>query len=219
MAEFKDRLEEALSIRGMKPVDLSRLTGIGEGAISQYRKGAYKATQRNLEKMAKVLQVPIPWLMGTDDQTAQKSLPQVTTSDNTVTFRAFTDIAAGYDQPASPLSDWEGATIEVPVSYLHRRPPEDYFMIRICGDSMYPHYQDGDYVLVLKSSTLDRSGQVGVMLHGEEGTIKKIEYAERENWIRLVPLNPEYMTKTISGAELEECKVIGIPKLIIRGIE
>lgn len=40
MAEFKDRLEQALVEKGMKPSDLSRLTGIGEGAISQYRKGA-----------------------------------------------------------------------------------------------------------------------------------------------------------------------------------
>lgn len=67
MAEFKDRLEQALVEKGMKPSDLSRLTGIGEGAISQYRKGAYKATQRNLETIAKVLGVSIPWLMGADD--------------------------------------------------------------------------------------------------------------------------------------------------------
>lgn len=67
MIEFKDRLEQALTMRNMKPADLARLTGIGEGAISQYRKGAYKATQRNLEKISKVLSVSIPWLMGADD--------------------------------------------------------------------------------------------------------------------------------------------------------
>lgn len=72
MAEFKDRLEQALKMRNMKPADLARLTGIGEGAISQYRKGAYKATQRNLEKIAKVLDVSIPWLMGSEN--AQKSM-------------------------------------------------------------------------------------------------------------------------------------------------
>ena len=67
MAEFKDRLDHALKMRNMKPADLARLTGIGEGAISQYRKGAYKATQRNLEKISKVLEVSIPWLMGADE--------------------------------------------------------------------------------------------------------------------------------------------------------
>jgi transcriptional regulator with XRE-family HTH domain len=67
MAKFSDRLNEALSRRGMRPSDLAKATGIGEGAISQYRKGAYKATQINLEKMAHTLNVPIPWLMGVDD--------------------------------------------------------------------------------------------------------------------------------------------------------
>ena len=67
MAEFKDRLEEALSLRGMKPSELAKKTGIGEGAISQYRKGAYKASQRNLEKISKALDFSIPWLMGISD--------------------------------------------------------------------------------------------------------------------------------------------------------
>lgn len=68
MAAFRERLEEALRLRDMKASDLARLTGIREGAISQYRKGAYKATQINLEKMARALDVPIPWLMGVSDE-------------------------------------------------------------------------------------------------------------------------------------------------------
>ena len=67
MAEFKDRLEEALKLRDIKPAELARVSDVTEGAISQYRKGAYNATQRNLEKIARVLRVPIPWLMGATD--------------------------------------------------------------------------------------------------------------------------------------------------------
>ena len=100
-------------------------------------------------------------------------LPSPTIAKNVVTFRVNTDIAAGYDQPAQPLDDWEGAEVELPVSMLHGRSADDYFVIRICGDSMYPQYQNGDYVLVLRTNVLDYSGQVAVMLHGEEGTIKK----------------------------------------------
>ena len=66
MAEFQDRLNQALQMRDMTPAELSRITGVNEGAISQYRKGAYKASQRNLEKLAQALQVSIAWLMGAD---------------------------------------------------------------------------------------------------------------------------------------------------------
>lgn len=64
MNTFSDRLNEALAARNMKPSELARLSGVNEGAISQYRKGQYKASQQNLEKLANALNVPIPWLMG-----------------------------------------------------------------------------------------------------------------------------------------------------------
>lgn len=63
-SNFRNRLNEALEFRNMKPSELSRLSGVNEGAISQYRKGQYKASQHNLEKLANALNVPIPWLMG-----------------------------------------------------------------------------------------------------------------------------------------------------------
>lgn len=66
MAEFKDRLKEALAIRKMSAAELARLSQVNEGAISQYKKGAYKATQENLDRLAKTLNVSIAWLMGAD---------------------------------------------------------------------------------------------------------------------------------------------------------
>lgn len=75
VAEFKDRLEQALQIRNMKPSELSKITGIGEGAISQYRKGGYKASQRNLEKISRALQFPIPWLMGISNDVDDEEKP------------------------------------------------------------------------------------------------------------------------------------------------
>lgn len=69
MAEFRERLQQAMDRAQVTAAELSRQTGIGEGAISQYRKGAYKATQANLEKIAAALNVSIPWLMGVDTMT------------------------------------------------------------------------------------------------------------------------------------------------------
>jgi transcriptional regulator with XRE-family HTH domain len=67
MASFKDRFNEALALRDMSAAELSKRTGIGEGALSQYKKGAYNATQRNLDKISSALNVSIPWLMGISD--------------------------------------------------------------------------------------------------------------------------------------------------------
>lgn len=72
MDNFKNRLNEALQIRQMSAAELSRLSGVNEGAISQYKKGMYKASQRNLDRIAQALNVPIPWLMGLVDESPFK---------------------------------------------------------------------------------------------------------------------------------------------------
>ena len=64
--EFMNRLNEALKERDMSAAELARISGVNEGAISQYRKGKYKASQSNLDRIAHALNVPIPWLMGND---------------------------------------------------------------------------------------------------------------------------------------------------------
>ena len=64
--EFKYRLEKALSIRGMKAIDLVNKTGISESAISQYRKGLTKPKHDRLVKIADALSVNPSWLLGLD---------------------------------------------------------------------------------------------------------------------------------------------------------
>lgn len=50
-------------------------------------------------------------------------------------------------------------------------------------------------------------------------TLKKVEYVDGEDWVKLIPLNPMYQPREITGADLEQCSVIGVPKLIIRELE
>lgn len=63
---FKDRLEKALEKREMKPVDLSKATGISEPTISQYRSGYAKPKEKKHLLIANALHVDPSWLMGMD---------------------------------------------------------------------------------------------------------------------------------------------------------
>ena len=63
---FKCRMAKALSFRGMKQVELSRLTGIDSGTINNYLSGKYEPKQDRLEKLAEALAVDPVWLMGYD---------------------------------------------------------------------------------------------------------------------------------------------------------
>ena len=66
VAEFKDRLNQALEDRNIKPVDLAYMTGISESTISQYRSGYAKPKEDKLAKISAALDVNPAWLMGLD---------------------------------------------------------------------------------------------------------------------------------------------------------
>lgn len=64
--DFKTRFNEALSIRGIKPVDLAKKCGLSESTVSQYRSGYAKPKDQRLTAIANALGVQPMWLMGMD---------------------------------------------------------------------------------------------------------------------------------------------------------
>ena len=68
---FAERLKKALDDRGLRSVDLARMTGIDKSLISNYLSGRFKAKQNKLYLIAKALNVPETWLMGYDEEDTQ----------------------------------------------------------------------------------------------------------------------------------------------------
>ncbi len=203
---------------GLSAERVAELLGVSPATIYRYENGDIdKVPGDRLAPIAKVLNTTPAYLMGWDDS----SLPSPDVAEDTITFPVLVDVAAGYDRPAQMLQNWEGEKIEVPRTFLHGREPGDFFAMRVVGDSMYPDYQDGDVLLVLRQSALDRSGQVAVVIYdgGEDATLKKVEYAPGEDWMKLLPINPQYPPRTISGIDLEQCRIIGLPKILVRDIK
>nr|WP_325190952.1 helix-turn-helix domain-containing protein [uncultured Selenomonas sp.] len=83
----QQRLREALSARNMLPIELSRLSGIGKSAISQYLSGKVTPKQDKIYKLAQALKVNESWLMGYDEPMEQSpaagDLPTLTQRDST----------------------------------------------------------------------------------------------------------------------------------------
>lgn len=63
---FSNRLNTAMRIRNIKPVELSEKTGIDKSKISSYMSGRYKAKQDGVFLLARALNVDEAWLMGCD---------------------------------------------------------------------------------------------------------------------------------------------------------
>lgn len=196
MSSFMERLEIALTMREITPAELAKKTGIGEGAISQYRKGAYKASQRNLEKIARALQVPIPWLMGVSDEpyTPLEPLPQ--------------------------MREWPILGATACGTPLHRElldetvlAPGDIkadVVFRCAGDSMInARIFDGDAVFV-RTGTDVENGQIAVVRVGDEYTLKRVYVYE--DYVELRAENPMYQAIILRGNELRDdnFEVVGL---------
>ena len=66
LVEFKDRLQQALTRKGWKAVDLVEKTGTPKGAISYYLSGKSKPKADRLYVLAQALDVSEAWLLGYD---------------------------------------------------------------------------------------------------------------------------------------------------------
>lgn len=193
---------------------LAEKLGLAPSTVGNYEQGTRIPDYETLELIADFFNVNMDLLF--DRSEIRKELKHPVISDSIVSFPVIGELAAGYEHIA--MEDWSGETIEIPESYLKGRKREDYLVLSVKGDSMYPHYHDGDKVLILKQDCINESGDIAAVIYdGEYATLKKVEY--KKDAVRLLPLNPEYMPKEISGADLEQFKIIGIPRLLVRDIE
>ena len=202
--------------------ELANYANTTKQTIHKYETGIITNIPANkIKAISEKLGTTPAYLMGWETENDKKSdyinLPPPNITEDYTTFPVEVEIAAGYEHIA--LEDWEGDTVDISNDYLKGHNKSDFFVLRVKGDSMYPEYQDGDKVLVLKQPVVNYSGQVGVAVYdGELATLKKIEFTEGENWIRLVPINPAFPPKLIENEDLEYLRVLGIPKLIIREV-
>ena len=224
MNTLGERLKQLRNSRGLNQTQLSDALNDKFGLktdrvmISKWETGFQTPVMNTVAILAKFFNVSFDYLNGDEhSKSPYINLPPPNITEDYTTFPVEVEIAAGYEHIA--LEDWEGDTVDISNDYLKGHNKSEFFVLRVKGDSMYPEYQDGDKVLVLKQPAVNYSGQVGVAVYdGELATLKKIEYTEGESWVRVVPINPAFPPKLIENEDLEYLRVLGIPKLIIREV-
>lgn len=188
---------------------LAKMTGYTDrSSIAKIESGKAELSESKIKQFAEILNTTPADLMGLTEITEINP-------EDTVSFDITGDVAAGYNRFAEIIDDL--GKIEIPSRWLHGRRKTDYFVLRVSGDSMFPLYQDGDLVLVLKQDVTEYSGQIAVVLYDDDkATLKRVEYSRGENWLNLVPVNPQFPPISINGESLNHCKILGIPRLLIR---
>lgn len=117
------------------------------------------------------------------------------------------DVTAGFN---GVVQDASGETMVFSREELRGYPVGECVAMTVKGDSMYPRLLDGDTIIVHVQESVD-SGSLAVVVFEDDGwTVKKVVYEPGEDWMDLVPSNPEYKTKRIERDRLHECRVFGL---------
>ena len=209
-----DRIKLRRKEIGMSQTDLASEVGSTKQNIYKYENGIItNIPSDKIEAISAALCTTPAYLMGWDEK------PDAQDSDSSAELcyvQYVGPVAAHFN--ATPTEEHEFRRL--PPEWLGRRRPEDFFVATVNGDSMHPQFLNGDEILCLRCSDMGRSGRVGIIVFGnDEATLKRIDYQSGEDWIDLVPVNPEYQTKRIEGADLEQCRVIGRVIKVIRTVD
>lgn len=203
-------LRKLRKAKGFTQKQLADLVDVSDSMISQLESGVKDPSFELALKIAEVLDCE-----SADLVTERTNSPALAT--NYVTFPIIGEVAAHYDHFGE--ENWTNGEIDIPESWLHGRPREEYFVLRVDGDSMHPDYQNGDIVLVHSQPVLDRNGQIAVVRYDSEiATLKRVD--QGEGFVKLYPINTKYPPLTITGDHLHmsEFSILGIPKMLIRNI-
>lgn len=218
---FANRLKKAMEIRNIKASELSERANIPKSAISQYLSGLYEAKQKSIFKLSNILNVSEAWLMGLD-------VPMERTSDNIsdqlknigAMYISNTDLVkipilgtvkAGYNYMAQ--ENWTGY-VDVEKDIV--KDGQEYFALKVIGDSMSPVLIEDDIVIIRKQNDFENGDIIVAIINGDEATIKKGK--KSDNSILLQPLNTAYEPLIFTYDEMKSIPVtiIGIVKQLKR---
>jgi len=202
---FTNRLNKAISLRNIKPIELSEKTGIDKSKISSYMSGRYKAKQDGVYLLAQALNVSEVWLMGYDVPMERQELESnvFPIDDMPKKVPVIGRISAGLPMLATENIDgYEFA----PSSQL--KEGYTYFYLKVQGDSMNLKFNEGDIVLVQKQDDLENN-EIGVILvNGDDATVKK--YRKENGLVILEPMstNPENIVQIYNPKDIQ-IRIIG----------
>lgn len=198
---FANRLNKAISLRNIKPIELAEKTGIDKSKISSYMSGRYKAKQDGVYLLAQALNVSEVWLMGYD--VPMESIP--IKNIEKIKIPVLGTVKAGYDYLAQEnIVGYE--------SIDNVSDPENYYALQVTGNSMEPLFSDGDIAIVHKQDNFDSGNTCIILVNGEEATVKKV--VRMDDGIDLIAMNPYYPDRHFTKNEMNEIPVKIIGKVV-----
>lgn len=180
--------------KGLTQAQLCKVLNIAQPTLSGYETGNYEPDQDTLGRIADYFGVTVDFILGRENHTTIDTTPRaIQIKDLAIQdevelndiFRIplLGSVVAGV--PIEAQEDLEGYV------YINFRPKEEYFALRVHGDSMINAGIRDNSVLIVHKQPVATCGDIVVaMLNGEQ-TVKRFKIFGDCN-IFLMPENPEF---------------------------
>lgn len=205
------RLKQAREEKNISLEEAGNKVGVNKTTVMRWENGqTEKFKIPTLETLADFYGVNSLWLIGND--VPKYSLNNIDEIGNPVIpVPVLGTVKAGYDYMAQ--ENWEG-TIDVDKSLVGNG--EDYFALKIKGDSMSPTLIENDIVIIKKQDDFENGDIVVAIINGDEATIKKGKKSDSS--ILLQPLNTNYEPLIFTYDEMKTIPVtiVGVVKQLKR---
>jgi len=200
-----NRIKQLRKQKGMTQKECATLLQVAHSTFSYWENGTHEPDTDTIKKIADYFGVSIDYLLG-------NSSNLIPDEEKGVKIPVLGRIPAGIPVEAiEDLVDWE----EIPSNWT--RGNQEYFALKIRGDSMSPKYLNGDTVIFLKVEDCENGAECAVIVNGQDATFKKV--IKHRTGIMLQPLNTtEYEPVFYSADEIEEMpvRIVGIAKELRR---
>lgn len=216
LENFAKRFSELVKNSSIDISKLAEMLGLkSKSTIYRYMNGEMMPKIPMVKYASEIFNVNPVWLMGYDVP-MERELSDTKKLDTISLAELFKDqvpllgtVKAGYDYLAN-----ENILEYIPISI--KKEDNNYYALKIKGDSMETVMSEGDIVVVHKQDDFESGRVCVILINGDEATVKKVY--KLEDGIELVALNPAYPSKKFTAKEMKTVpvQVIGIVKQLIK---
>lgn len=170
----ENRIRELRLEKGWSGEELAKKVGLSKGYVYNLEKSTKRLNYETIYKFANIFNVSVDYLLKREDR--KEIFPNAIDIDynNIIMLPIIGNIATGL-----PITAVQEEDDFLPF-YAHRiskQEANDYFCLRIKGDSMEPNIMHGDLVIVKRQTVVD-DGQIAIVLYDNvDATCKRITYA------------------------------------------
>lgn len=194
LKEMGRKIRDKRKELGLTLDDVAKSVQVAKSTIQRYEAGKIAMPKIPVvREIAKCLGLTSKWLLGVDENDDG--------GDGEYTYiPVIGEVSAG---PGA----WAENRIEDYIIEGAMPSENEHIYLKVVGDSMYPEFHEGDYVLV-ECIPVVESGSFGVVVvDNENGVVKRVIYGD--NFIELDSINPMYPPRIFRGEDMQRVRIFG----------